>query len=83
MLKIISIIPARNGSKRIKDISNLFNDLFLKMIEIVMYFAPFGVFFLIYKTFLTQGFQAIVDLGAYFFSVLIVLIIHFYFYDLG
>ena len=74
----ISINLLKEKAKRIKDISNLFNDLFLKMIEIVMYFAPFGVFFLIYKTFLTQGFQAIVDLGAYFFSVLIVLIIHFF-----
>lgn len=74
----ISINLLKEKAKKIKDISNLFNDLFLKMIEIVMYFAPFGVFFLIYKTFLTQGFQAIVDLGAYFFSVLIVLIIHFF-----
>ena len=74
----ISINLLKEKAKRIKDISNLFNDLFLKMIEIVMYFAPFGVFFLIYKTFLIQGFQAIVDLGAYFLSVLVVLIIHFF-----
>ncbi len=69
---------SKNKAKKIKDFSNLFNDLFLKMIEVVMLFAPLGVFFLIYKTFLTQGFEAIIDLGSYFFTVILVLILHLF-----
>ena len=40
---------------------------------------PYGVFFLIFKTFLTQGFETIFELGEYFFTVLLVLIIHLIF----
>ena len=63
-------------SSIIKKAAVSFNDLFLKMIEIVMYFAPYGVFFLIFKTFYTQGFSTIFELGEYFFTVLLVLFIH-------
>ncbi|MBJ58084.1 MAG: dicarboxylate/amino acid:cation symporter [Rickettsiales bacterium] len=68
----------KEKTEKIKITFNLFNDLFLKMIEIVMYFAPIGVFFLIFKTFVTQGFQAIADLASYFFTVLMALIFHFF-----
>ena len=36
-------------------------------------------FFLIFKTFLTQGFSTIFELGEYFFTVLLVLVIHLFF----
>ena len=48
------------------------------MIDIIMFFAPIGVFFLILKTFMTQGFSTILELASYFFTVLLVLIIHFF-----
>ncbi len=66
-------------SKRLKSYFNIFNELFLKMIEIIMNFAPYGVFFLIFKTFYTQGFDAILNLGSYFFTVLLILLIHMFF----
>ncbi len=68
-----------DNSDKIKNALNAFNELFLKMIDIIMYFAPYGVFFLIFKTFMTQGFTAILELSSYFFTVLLVLIIHFLF----
>ena len=64
---------------KLKEAIFQFNDLFLKMIEVIMYIAPYGVFFLIFKTFLTQGFATIFELGEYFFTVLLVLIIHLFF----
>ena len=64
---------------KLKEAIFQFNDLFLKMIEVIMYIAPYGVFFLIFKTFLTQGFETIFELGEYFFTVLLVLIIHLFF----
>ena len=67
------------NNNKIKEATMLFNDLFLKMIEIVMNFAPYGVFFLIFKTFFTQGFTTIFQLGEYFFTVLLVLLIHLIF----
>jgi len=68
-----------SNSNKIKSVLNAFNELFLKMIDVIMYFAPFGVFFLIFKTFMTQGFGAILELSSYFFTVLLVLVIHFLF----
>ena len=49
------------------------------MIEVIMYLPPMEFFFLIFKTFLTQGFETIFELGEYFFTVLLVLIIHLIF----
>lgn len=66
-------------SKKLKEYFNIFNDLFLKMIEVIMSFAPYGVFFLIFKTFFTQGFDAILNLASYFFTVLLILLIHMFF----
>ena len=75
----ISLNLVKEKNSKLKEATSLLNDLFLKMIEVIMYFAPFGVFFLIFKTFLTQGFSTISELGEYFFTVLIVLIIHLFF----
>ena len=52
-----------NNLNKIKGALNAFNELFLKMIDVIMYFAPYGVFFLIFKTFMTQGFSAILELS--------------------
>ena len=73
----LNLISKKNN--KLKEAIFQFNDLFLKMIEVIMYIAPYGVFFLIFKTFLTQGFATIFELGEYFFTVLLVLIIHLFF----
>ena len=75
----ITITKLNTSSKtKLKEAFSSFNLLFLKMIDIIMYIAPFGVFFLILKTFMSQGFSAILELASYFFTVLLVLIIHFF-----
>jgi len=75
----ITITKMQIGQKvKLKGVFTSLNDLFLKMIDIIMFFAPIGVFFLILKTFMTQGFSTILELASYFFTVLLVLIIHFF-----
>ena len=75
----ITLNLIKKNNVKLKEAILLFNDLFLKMIEVIMHIAPYGVFFLIFKTFLTQGFETIFELGEYFFTVLLVLIIHLIF----
>lgn len=52
------------------------NEVMMKMVMIIMSIAPYGVFALISKTFATVGFDAIVPLLKYFFTVLIALLLH-------
>ncbi|WBW97505.1 dicarboxylate/amino acid:cation symporter [Oceanirhabdus sp. W0125-5] len=67
------------GSK-VEKVKNLFeelNVLVLKLVEIIMLFAPIGVFALITKTFATLGYGAMFNLGKYMLTVVFALIIHF------
>ncbi len=60
-------------------IASFFRDMeavVMKMVEILMSLAPYGVFALLAKLFATLGIGAILDLAAYFFTVLSVLLFH-------
>lgn len=60
-------------------IGSFFRDMevvVMKMVEILMKVAPYGVFALLAKLFATMGLGAIVDLAAYFGTVVAVLIFH-------
>ena len=48
----------------------------MKMVDVLMGFAPYGVFALLAKLFANMGISAIMDLAAYFFTVLAVLLFH-------
>jgi Na+/H+-dicarboxylate symporter len=48
----------------------------MKMVEILMALAPYGVFALLARLFSDMGIGAIVDLAAYFFTVIAVLLLH-------
>ena len=52
------------------------NDLIMKLVEIVMLFAPIGVFGLIARTFATLGYTAILPLMKYVGLVYLALLIH-------
>lgn len=63
-------------------LTNLFdslNDLIMKLVEIVMLFAPIGVFGLISKTFATVGYAAMLPLIKYILTVYLGLLIHMFF----
>lgn len=53
------------------------NLIVLKIVEIVMTLAPFGVFGLIAKTFATLGYSAMIPLLKYFIGVIIALALHY------
>lgn len=60
-------------------ISSFFSDLesvVMKMVAVLMALAPYGVFALLARLFANMGISAILDLGAYFLTVLGLLIIH-------
>ena len=60
-------------------IASFFRDMeavIMKMVGILMAMAPYGVFALLAKLFSTMGIGAILDLAAYFFTVLVVLLVH-------
>ena len=48
----------------------------MKMVEVLMSLAPYGVFALLSKLFADLGIGAILDLAAYFLTVLFVLLLH-------
>ncbi len=52
------------------------NEIIMKMITILMKLAPWGVFCLLAKVFAEQGLEVILPLAKYFFTVVMVLIIH-------
>ncbi|WP_409227612.1 dicarboxylate/amino acid:cation symporter [Gudongella sp. SC589] len=52
------------------------NDLIMKLVEIIMIFAPIGVFGLIARTFSTVGYSAMIPLMKYIGTVYIGLLIH-------
>lgn len=60
-------------------LASFFRDLegvVMKMVEILMMLAPYGVFALLGKLFANLGIGAILDLAAYFLTVLGVLLLH-------
>lgn len=63
-------------AKKIKELFEELNEIILKIVMIVMLFAPIGVFALVAKTFATFGFNAIGSLAMYMLCVFLGLIIH-------
>jgi Na+/H+-dicarboxylate symporter len=53
------------------------NEVILKMVFMILWVAPIGVFCLLAKVFANEGFSTIVPLSKYFFTVLFVLFFHF------
>lgn len=75
---LMGVAVSRSGEpgRRVQDIFNQFNEVIMKMVVILMHLAPYGVFCMIGKLFANLGFSAILDLIKYFFSVVLVLVIH-------
>ncbi|MFV0424956.1 MAG: dicarboxylate/amino acid:cation symporter [Bacilli bacterium] len=71
----ISITILGDKVSTVKTFMEQTNDIMLNIMLIIMKFAPYGVFALITRTFATEGFEAIMPLGKYFFAVLLALAI--------
>lgn len=70
----ISLLEEK-GESLLKFFEDL-NELIMKLVEIIMLFAPIGVFGLIARTFATEGVAALIPLAKYVVAVYIGLIIH-------
>ena len=77
LLGIAITVSSSSGEPFKKGIQSL-NSIMMSMVNIVMKFAPLGVFCLIAKTFATQGIDMIVPLASYFLTVAFVLILHLF-----
>ena len=73
-----AISISKSKGKSANDFFISLNEVILQALQIIMIFAPFGIFCLISNTFATQGFEMILELGKYFFTVVIVLFIHMF-----
>ncbi len=76
---LLGVAIARTGGAAGEELLRLFNNLnkvILKLVMMLMQLAPYGVFCLLAKLFSELGWQAIADLGLYFATVLLVLLLH-------
>lgn len=72
----IAISKTGDSAKPLLTFFNSLNEVVLKMVLLLMYFAPFGIFCLLAKLFANTGFEIIKDLLSYFLTVLGVLLLH-------
>jgi len=72
----VSLTLIGEPAKPLLNIINQTNEVFLKIIGIVMHIAPYGVFALITNVIITQGFGILGQLAKYFATVCFVLIFH-------
>lgn len=71
-----AISHAGDPGKRIAAFFRDLEEVIMRMVGILMNLAPYGVFALLATLFSDMGISAIIDLAAYFFTVLAVLIFH-------
>lgn len=72
----LSISLVGEKAKVFKEFFESANEVVMKMVQVVMNLAPFGVFALITNTFATTGFDAMIPLFKYMSVILIALLIH-------
>lgn len=72
----IAITHSGNAGERTLELFESFNEVIMTMVTLLMHLAPYGVFCLLTKLFSELGLAAIADLAKYFFTVLLVLLLH-------
>lgn len=72
----IAIVLAGQKGEKVKSFFESLNAVVMKLVTIVMYLMPYGVFALIAKQFAQAGFSLIISLAGYFATVLFVLLFH-------
>lgn len=73
---LVLSISGEPGKRLIKIFQDA-NHVIMNLVNLVMLIAPFGVFSLLVTVFAKQGYEAITPLAKYFFTVLVVLLLHF------
>jgi Na+/H+-dicarboxylate symporter len=76
LLMGFAISRAGESGMRIASFFKDFEQVIMKMVPLLMALAPYGVFCLLAKLFSQLGVGAILDLAGYFFTVVLVLLLH-------
>jgi Na+/H+-dicarboxylate symporter len=76
ILFAIAILMCGDVGKELHQLAEKLNEVMMKVVTLVMDFAPIGVFFLMAKTFSEQGFGLILPMIGYFSVVVLCLLIH-------
>lgn len=72
----IALALSGESGRRLLDLFRDLNEVIMKLVMLVMWIAPFGVFALIARTFAAEGYEAFGYLLKYFLVVLGVLLVH-------
>jgi Na+/H+-dicarboxylate symporter len=70
-----AILLSGKYGKSVRTIFLNFNEVFMRLVTIVMKFAPYGIFCLLAAVFAKQGFEVLKELFQYFMIVLLVLFV--------
>ena len=65
-----------DAGQRVRSVFVDLNGVLMRLIVMLISLAPFGVFFLMAKLFSEVGWRDIIELGKYFLTVILVLVIH-------
>ncbi|RBP51445.1 dicarboxylate/amino acid:cation symporter [Arenicella xantha] len=72
----IALLIKINQSRELVNLIEQLNRVIMQMVEMVMWFAPYAVFCLVAKAVAELGFDIVVNLGGYFATVMLALILH-------
>ncbi|MBV1930839.1 MAG: dicarboxylate/amino acid:cation symporter [Porticoccaceae bacterium] len=72
----IAVTHSGEKGRAVLDFFDSFNEVVMTMVSFLMHLAPYGVFCLLAKLFSELGISAIADLAKYFFTVVLVLLVH-------
>ncbi len=72
----VALLVSGQPGQRILNLFSDLNEVIMKLIVIIMFYAPIGVFAKIAQVFATEGFDTILALGKYFLLVVVALVIH-------
>ncbi|RLA46661.1 MAG: dicarboxylate/amino acid:cation symporter [Gammaproteobacteria bacterium] len=72
----VAIIHSGDKGREVLSFFQSFNEVVMTMVSFLMHLAPYGVFCLLAKLFSELGISAIADLAKYFFTVVLVLLVH-------
>jgi len=76
ILFAICILMIGDAGKPIIDASERLNEVMMKVVNVIMQLAPYGIFALMAKTFALQGLGMILPMMSYFAVLVFVLILH-------
>ncbi len=74
----LAISLSGKAGERLSSFFSDLNEVIMRLVVLMMNFAPYGVFFLMAKLFTSLGFDTIASLAKYFFLVLFVLALHLF-----